>query len=148
MALINAKGKYIKLEKDGRYEVYASEESRKRFKESTPSNVILNKYRELIADLEQPEYAEFRYYDPEGFAAIYDPLVQEFYRYCYNLDNRIFGQEYPLMAEFYPDVAGSIPEILEAGQVLISDEVTEKQDTEKTYLEAKRVKRFGETTDA
>lgn len=73
MALINSKGNYIKLTKDGQFEIYASEAARKRLKESTPGNIILNKYRELLANLEQPEQDEFRYYDPEGFAASYDP---------------------------------------------------------------------------
>jgi hypothetical protein len=143
MALINLNGKYIKLYEDGRYEMYTSEAARKKLKESTPGKVILNKYEELIADLEKPEQAEFRYYDPEGFAAIYDPLVQEYRDYQYNFDNYITGQEYPIMAEYYPDVADSIPELVVAARISQLGE-----SLEESYIKAKQVKRFGETTDA
>jgi uncharacterized membrane protein len=70
MALLNSNNRYIKLEKDGNYKIYASEEARKRIKESTPGETILAKYRELLKNLEGPEQAEFRYYDPEGFAKV------------------------------------------------------------------------------
>lgn len=143
MALINSKGKYIKLTADGYYEVYASEEARKRVKESTPGEIILNKYRELLAALEQPEQDEFRYYDPDGFAAIYDPLSKEYDRYWYNFDNYITGQEYPIIAKTYPDVANSIPEIVEAAYTPPMGETIEE-----AYAVAKQLKRFGETTDA
>lgn len=142
MALINSKGKYIKLGKDGTYEVYPSEEARKRLKASTSGDVILAKYRELIRELEKPEQDEFRYYDPDSFTAIYDPLVEEYYRYWYNFDNYIIGQEYPIMAEIYPDIADSIPEIIEAACI-----PHEYKDVEEAYIKAKQLKRFGETLD-
>lgn len=140
MALLNSKNRYIKLETDGSYEVYASEEARARAKQSTSGDMILAKYRELIADLDKQE--EFRYYDPEGFAAQYDPLQEEYYRYWYNFTNYITGQEYPIIAKVFPDVVDSIPEIIEAGMVLLSG-----NNLEEVYLNAKQVKRFGETTD-
>jgi hypothetical protein len=141
MALINLKNKYIKLHEDGLYEIYASEDARQRFKESTASEIIINKYLELILELEVQE--EFRYYDPKSFAAKYNPLVLEYETYRYNLANYITGQEYPIIATYYPDVADSIPEILEAGYVSLAGE-----DLDKIYITAKQVKRFGETTDA
>jgi hypothetical protein len=143
MALINSSNRYIKLDKDGYYEVYSSEEARKKVKESTSGEVILSKYRELLAELEQPAQDEFRYYDPEGFAAIYDPLDLEYHRYWYNFDNYIIGQEYPIMAQIYPDVADSIPEIIEAGCIPQTN-----NDAEEAYIKAKQIKRFGETLDA
>jgi hypothetical protein len=142
MALINSNGRYIKLYKDGSYEVYASEEARKKIKESTPGKAILTKYEELIADLEKPEQAEFRYYDPEGFAAIYDPLIQEYRNYQYNFANHIIGYEYPIMSKIYPDVADSIQEIVEAAMP------HEYKEVEEAYIKAKQTKRFGETIDA
>ena len=141
MALINSKNRYIKLYEDGTYEVYSSEEARKRFKKSTASSVILAKYLELISDLESQE--EFHYYDPEGFTAAYCPLISEYETYSYNLINYITGQEYPIMAEYYPDVADSIPEIIEAACIPQTS-----KDLEEAYIKAKQVKRFGETTDA
>lgn len=143
MALINTKGNYIKLKVDGSYEVYTSGEARDRVKTATSSEVILTKYRELIANLEKPELAEFRYYDLEGFAAMYDPLVKEYRKYSHNLNNYITGNEYPIMAEIYSDVADSIPEIVDAACI-----PHEYKDVEEAYLVAKRLKRFGETIDA
>lgn len=140
MALLNSKNHYIKLNSAGHYEVYISEESRKRVKESTASDTILAKYLELITNLEQDK--EFQYYVRESFAAKYDPLVREYNRYRYNLASCIVGQEYPIMAEIYPDVANSIPEIVEAGCV-----PQHAKDIEEAYLKAKQLKQFGETTD-
>ena len=143
MALINSNGKYIKLSKNGYYEVYASEVARRKVKQSTPGETILLKYQELLSELMQPDKDEFRYYDPEGFAALYDPLNEEYHRYWYNFDNHIIGQDYPIMSEIYPDVAGSIPEIVEAAYI-----PTLSEELDELYLEAKQLKRFGETTDA
>ncbi len=141
MALINSENLYIKLEAEGGFEIYSSEAARLKIKQSTKGEVILAKYRELITELEQQE--EFRYYDPKGFVAQYDPLQKEYQRYCYNFTQHIVGQEYPIMAAIYSDVADSIPEIVEAGRTLLTG-----NSLEEIYLNAKQVKRFGETTDA
>ena len=143
MALINSNGNYIKLAKDGTYEIYASEEARNRLKNCTSAETVLAKYRELITELEKPEQLDFRYYDPENFAAIYDPLEEEYHRYWYNFNNHIIGQEYPIMAKYYSDVAYSIPEIIEIARI-----PKEYKDVEEAYIKAKQIKRFGETIDA
>ena len=141
MALINSKNLYIKLDTDGNYEVYASEEARARVKQSTSCEVILAKYEELLGELLKQE--ELKYYDTEGFNAKYNPLYEEFCRYCRNLTKHITGQEYPIIAKIYPDVADSIPEIVEGGKVVLSS-----SSQEEAYLKAKQLKLFGETIDA
>jgi hypothetical protein len=143
MALINSNGRYIKLYKDGSYKVYSSEEARKRLKAATSGEIILEKYHELIKELEKPEQADFRYYDPEGYAAVYSPLVAEYREYEYNFMNYITGKDYPIMTEHYPDVADSIPEIIEAAYI-----PRDYKDVEEAYIINKQLKRFGETIDA
>jgi hypothetical protein len=145
MALLNVTNRYIKLTKDGYYEIYPSAEARLSAKESTHSDIILRKYQELLAELDQQD--EFRYYDPDGFDAVYMPLLAEYRRYHYNLINHIVGQEYPIMAEFYTDVNKSIPEIISTGYTYLPSTAA-IEDTATAYLIAKKVKRFGETTDA
>lgn len=143
MALIDFRDRYIKLEKNGIYKVYSSEAARKRVKAATPAETILAKYRELIENFYKPEQDEFKYYDPEGFAAIYNPLYNEYLKYQYNFKHFVVGEEYPIMVEYYPDVVDSIPEIVEAARI-----PHEYKDVEEAYIVAKQLKRFGETTDA
>ena len=141
MALINSKGKYIKVYKNGHYEIYVTEAARKKVKESTPSSVIVQKYCELLDDLNAQE--ERRYYDPIGFAEERYELETEFARYRYNLNCHIVDQEYPIMANIYPDVANSIPEIIEAGTLKQTEETLEA-----AYKSFKQLKCWGETIDA
>lgn len=140
MALLNSKGQYIKLAVDGGYEVYASQEARSRTKNSTPSESILAKYRELLVNLATQE--EFSYYDPAGFTEAYSTLQDEYHRYERALILHKTGESYPLMAAIYPDVEFSIPEIIEAGCL-----PRNYKDVEEAYLIAKERNRFGETTD-
>lgn len=142
MALINSNGKYIKLEADGNYVVYASEDARNRTKNSVSSDVVLAKYRELLIDLASQE--EFRCYAPDQYDAIYKPLIDEYTRYEKDLLSHTIGNQYPIMAEIYPNVSDSIHEIIEAG-CIIRDA---SESVDQAYERAKRIKRFGETTDA
>lgn len=141
MALLNTAGRYIRLSLDGTYEVYTSEIARNKVKTSTSSETIIAKYRELIIDLEQQE--DYSYYDFENFCAEYLPLLDEYYSYCYNLTNYITTQDYPIMAKIYPDVADSIPEIIEVGRIPQTN-----ISLDEAYIKAKQLERFGETTDA
>lgn len=140
MALLNLDNKYIKLNSDGTFEIYASKEARLRTKQCTESGVILEKYRFIAQELEAD--LEFRYFDPTGFAHKYDPWIAEYLRYEYNLSMHIVGETYPLMSEFYPDVADSIPQIIESGSIDLSgDALTE------LYTKAKERKYWGDTLD-
>lgn len=141
MALINKNNHYIKLYADGTYEVYASAESREQLKNSTPSEVILQKYQELLDDLNSQE--ERKYYDP-SFADEYGPLLNEYERYQWNLQTyNTIDDNYPIMTQYYPDVAHSIPHIIETGRVY------DHADTSaENYINTKKRHRWGDTTDA
>lgn len=141
MALINQTGHYIKLYADGTYEIYTSFEARERYKNSTPSEIILQKYQTLIQELEKQE--EFRYYNGAAFEAQYHPLVNEYHKYRYCLANYITTETYPIMEQYYSDVKDTIPEIIESGQTLDASETTAD-----TYEYAKKHLRWGDTTDA
>ena len=141
MALINNQGKYIKLYPNGVYEIYRSEAAREKIKYSTDAKIIIKKYVTLLKELENQ--MERRYYDPSGFANEYDPLEAEYQRYRYNLVNHNATEEYPLMAQYYPDVADSIPDIIEAGTT-----IDRAENSQEIYTIAKFKHRWGDTTDA
>lgn len=144
MALIDKEGHYIKLDKGGAFEIYPSEEARLRVKGSTSPQSILKKYLEIISDLYSPKYEELHYYGNGEFDKLFQGWMTEYQHYQHNYSNSIVGEEYPLMAEYYPDVADSIPQILVAGTVGNYDPET----AEEAYLLAKQDKSWGETTDA
>ena len=140
MALLNLANKYIKLNSDGTFEIYASKEARLRVKQCTDSNTILEKYRAVARELEAD--VELRYFDPTGFAKKYDPWIAEYLRYDYNLSMHIVDGDYPLMAEYYPDVADSIPNIIESGSIDLSEDTADE-----IYNKAKQRKYWGDTLD-
>ena len=47
MALINSDGKYIKINIEGEFTIYASAEARDRIKNSTSYEIILDKYLDI-----------------------------------------------------------------------------------------------------
>jgi hypothetical protein len=140
MALIDQEGKYIKLSQKGEFEIYTSEEARIKVKNSIPGEAILNKYLELIKNLELQE--ERRYYDPDWHKE-YIALCTEYQDYRYDLNNCITGKEYPIMASFYPDITNSIPDIICKGIINMS-----VCSVEEAYTDAKQSKYWGETVDA
>ena len=144
MALINKDGHYIKLDKGGEFEIYPNEEARLQAKRSTSPQVILKKYLEIISDLYSPKYDELHYYGNGEFEKLFGGWMREYQRYQSNYCNHIVGEEYPLMAEYYPDVATSIPQILVAGTVGNYD----PKSAEDAYVQAKKDKSWGETIDA
>ena len=144
MALINKDGQYIKLDKGGAFEIYPSEEARLRAKKSTSPQIILKKYFEIISDLYSPKYDELHYYGNGEFDNLFRGWMTEYQHYQHNYSNHIVGEEYPLMAEYYPDVADSIPQILVAGTV----GNYHLDSAEESYIQAKQDKMWGETTDA
>ena len=106
MALLNADGRYIKLYKDGRYEIYCSEADRIKIKNSTPSRIIIHKYKEIISELLSNE--ELHYYDPDTFDEEYSAWVLEYEKYAYNVKNHIKGGNYPLMYKIFTDIDGKV----------------------------------------
>lgn len=145
MALINSDGRYIKLDKDDNFEIYISKEAREQIKNSTPAEVVLAKYTEIYTALHSEEYAEFRYYDPENYWALVHSWEEEYQRYANHIQQGTYNEleTYPLMAEYYPDVANSIPKIWVRGSL----GETFSTATE-AYEDAKLYKLWGETVDA
>lgn len=71
---------------------------------------------------------------------VYSGLCNERLRYIYDLQNHILGNSYPLMAQHFPDIADSIPAIIESGSLVIG--------ADNLYPLAKERGYFGETEDA
>jgi hypothetical protein len=147
MALINKLGRYIKLDKDDHFEIYINEEARQKFKTSTPSELIIKKYLEIIGDLTSDKYDEARYYNRIEHGNLVASWMQEYQRYTYNLANYIYTEEFPLMAAYYSDVADSIPKLVAKGTF---GGVFGKhaKTAEEAYIQAKQDESWGETTDA
>lgn len=143
MALINSSKQYIKLGAEGAFEIYSSEADRIKVKLATPAETILHKYREIISDLQSSKYDEMRYYDRISWSQLFDGWIQEFQRYDNNLIHYITTDKYPLMAEYYPDVGDSIPNIVMKGSMGPS-----LQTAKEVYDVAKQYETWGETTDA
>lgn len=143
MALINKLGQYIRLGENDSFEVYTSAEARQRFKVAPASTDILIKYKQVLQEFESPEFDEFRYYNSDEYDAQYQAWLQEYHTYFYNLVNYVFGQEYPLMSQYYPNVKDSIPEIVAAGTF-----GQQSLPVAEAYEAAKKYNNWGETTDA
>lgn len=140
MALINSLNKYIKVIKDGSYYIYPSQEAREREKNATSPSRIIQEYESRLLALEANE--ERQYYDSEVWSQEHDPLENEYQKYLYDLTFYQFGNEYPIMAQTFPDIADSIPEIIESGSVIISSDFTDDE-----YNIVKEREIFGETRD-
>ena len=138
MALINEKQKYIRLLPDGTYHIYPSEADRIREKNATKSEVILAAYDNMITCLLADE--ERQYYDTKAWDAEYSGICSERLRYLYDLQNHIRGNSYPLIAQYFPDVADSIAVIIESGNLMIN--------ADNLYPLAKERCYFGQTEDA
>jgi hypothetical protein len=143
MALINNQGQYIRLCEKDCFEIYTSSDARQRFKAATTADEIVKKYTQILMELDSSANDEARYYNSEEFNTVYNNWLQEFQRYYYNFLHGIFGQDYPLMAEYYPDVKDSIPEIIMKGMF-----GQQRLPVAEAYVAAKENKTYGETTDA
>lgn len=154
---------YIRLLENGDVEVYSSQESRIRQKESISSTEVLLKYDELISewDLKLRKLILSYGYTEEALTdeALHDELMaipgvadickkieeidDEEYLYSLDLSQKTGAKhEFPIMTKFFPDIKNSIPELL--GKVSVRWNSASIQDI---YNEAKFKKRFGETED-
>lgn len=143
MALINETGQYIRLCEEDRFEIYTSSEARQRFKNAPQADEIVKKYVQILTTLDSPECDEFRYYNSEEFSTLYSGWQNEFHQYYHNLLHGVFGQDYPLMAEYFPNVRDSIPEILMKGML-----GQQRLPVAEAYVAAKENRTYGETIDA
>ena len=162
MALLKH-GRYIRLMEDGQVWIYPSLSARQKHKNATSSDVIIQKYQDLLDEYYKPigEYLANLGLDPssdteEESKQLFQvpiisetierlrPLEQEFCQYEDDLAYQKGPQhDFPIMEQFYPDVKDSIPHITESFFLDWGGEAT----IEKIYNLAKKVLRFGETED-
>lgn len=151
MALINETGHYIKLDAGGNFDMYVSQAARDKIKASTPSEVILAKYIEILEELyaETDENAEFRYYDPINYWARVNAWEEEYRQYAAHIRYKTYDDSasFPLMAEYYPDILDSIPKIFVSGVIGFAAG-TVCETAAEAYADAKKYKTWGETIDA
>ena len=140
MALLNQNEEYIKLNTNGSYDIYATQEDREKLKSSTPFETIKNKYREIIDNLFADE--ERQYYDSKAWEQEHQGWESEFQRYLYDVQLAKGAGEYPLMAQYYPDIANSVPNIIQSGSIVVETETGEQ-----IYEIAKERKYWGKTED-
>ena len=115
MGLIDQHGRYIKLNIDGTYKGYRTEEARIKEKNATPKSLILATYRQILNELWNQ--AESRYYNPEKFAVIYDAWADEYTAYLNDVSLGNPPGSYLLMATIYSDVSDSVPDIVLSGGI-------------------------------
>lgn len=140
MALLNDKNEYIKVNTNGSYDIYATEKDRENIKTSTPSEVIKAKYIQIIASLEADE--ERQYYDSHAWNVEYLDWRGEYNRYLYDIQLAKGATSYPLMEQYYPDIAKTVPNIIQSGSIVV-----EAETGEEIYEIAKERKYWGETED-
>ena len=140
MALLNQSEEYIKLNTNGSYDIYASLEDRENVKNSTPFEIIKNKYQEIIETYISDE--ERQYYDATAWQQEYWAWDEEYQRYLYDAQLAKGATAYPLMEQYYPDIAKTIPNIIQSGSIVV-----EAETGEEIYEIAKERKYWGETED-
>ena len=114
MALKLKNKQYIKVDANGNYTIYASEQARtaeKSLNGLTPDDII-KKYIKIIESMKLDE--ERWYYDP-SFSAEISQWEEELRRYTDNLSTGTTGQEYPLMKKYINKIDRTIPQIVARG---------------------------------
>lgn len=167
MALLNSNKNYIKLSIADSSQIectiYKTENERLLEKNSTPSSVIVEKYRKLLESAKisankelQKEGLEKAFSknaeklsDAEMERAFqimkkYSELHIEYHNYINDLQHETGAQHsYPLMKKYFSDVETSIPQKLATFRIPILD----NSDIDSIYAELKEDKRFGDTVD-
>lgn len=141
MALKNAQNLYIKLYTNGDALFYKTSQARQQIKDATNWETILIKYEEIIEALESDE--ERDYYDSEALKQEKIAWHNEFRTYYYDTLHSIKDHHYPLMAQYFPDIEDTIPDI----ESKINIPLLASDTLEEAYNKAKELKIFGETED-
>ena len=141
MALLINK-KYIKINIDGSYIIYKNKTARAQHKKATNSQVIYNKYIEILNKLHSKERA---YYDAENLLNELDAWANEMSLYITDLENFNSTNDYPLMSQYIPDIKLSIPKAIESGKLGLAAQVNTLSEL---YTLVKKYKIFGECEDA
>lgn len=161
MALLIKKNQYLRmlLDDEMNFEIYASQDDRLRYKNATSSNLIIDKYLELIASaktifldyIKSNKIDITKIYSLVETDAVLKKLMDEFNliysEYCAYIEalrlNKNNLSNFEIMKQYYPDVADSIPNIVKSGYICMSDH----DNLESLYNEIKTSKLFGKTSD-
>lgn len=141
VALVLKDNSYLKVDVDGSYVVYKNKTARNKHKKATDSAIVLREYESRIAKLSSRERMYYGNMSPDELASWTDEY-KSYYRHLVNHDAT---GEYPLMAEVFPDVAKSIPEILFEGRF---GWATKFETLSEVYNEIKRRRAFGADDDS
>lgn len=140
MALLNDKEEYIKLNTNGDYDIYATQQNRENVKNSTSPVTIKSKYEQIITNLDNDE--ERKYYDAKAWQEEYALWRNEYQRYLYDIQLAKGATTYPLMKQYYTDIEDTIPNIIQSGSIVV-----EAETGKEIYEIAKERKYWGETED-
>ena len=121
MALLLPDSTYVKVDIDGSFLVYKNRTARNREKKAPNPKEIIAKYEEIIFEFSSDEY--IRYHEQTGQEALWR---KEYTQYCLDLRFLRTGNEYPLMAQYYPDVAKTIPVVVNSGTLGLQAETVEE----------------------
>jgi len=144
MALLLQNKTYLKVYKNGAFEIYKTKASRNRFKKATSPQEVIDKYNEILNSFMNNVSREQAYYDPNAFSDDAIAWQDEAYRYYKNLTNYNTAEEYPLMSQYIQDVKDTIPELVESGEIWVPDTCKNVKDV---YEYIKEYEMFGPTTE-
>lgn len=134
MGLLKTNGYYIRLTLTGAYYVYPTKNYRATEKKVPSSEVVIQKYTEIIQQLENDKEALYYLETPH----LLEDWKNEFNAYL----NHDSSNKFPLMKAYIKSVAKTLPNFIDSGIISV------KGDTlEDIYNYAKEYKLFGDTED-
>lgn len=140
MALLKTTSKqYIKVELDGHFVIYASEQERLLEKNATPFTKVVQKYESKIKELSKNK--ERLYYDPKYFELV-TAWKQEFETYMIAYRKKDYTKNFPLMKKYIKDISNTIPKIVNRGRIGVRG-----QTLGEVYIFVKAIKIFSDVED-
>lgn len=134
MGLLRDNGQYIRITLTGDYYIYPTKKQRTTEKKAASPEVVIQKYTEIIRELETDQ--EALYY--LGTTQLLADWRQEFNAYL----KKDTSCKFPLMKEYIKDVAKTIPNFVSAGRIMVRGNTLAE-----VYDYVKKYKVFGETED-
>lgn len=134
MGLLKTNGYYIRLTLTGAYYVYPTKNCRTTEKKVPSSEVVIQKYTEIIQQLENDKEALYYFETPQ----LLEDWKNEFNAYL----NQDPSNKFLLMKAYIKNVAKTLPNFIDSGVISV------KGDTlEDIYNYVKKYKIFGDTED-
>ena len=130
---------YIKIDLQGNFKIYKTAKDRLSEKNAPQFEDIILKYATIIHQLRQDK--ERLYYDP-NFIKLIRAWEEEAELYSLNHFQGIHSTEFPLMAEYIPNIAKSLPRIIHTGSLGVLGNTVEE-----VYEYVKRVGYFNDALD-